>query len=410
MQAQLRAKTAIYLDANAALPPSHQTIAELTKECALGEAFFANPSSVHSFGRFASAHLSKAQSRIAQSIGARAQDLILTSSGTEALQTVIFGVLERALTQKVFKPVWITTQGEHAAVRECESWFEQRGGLVYRIPLSPQGSLALDAGDLEQFLSQGRRTVLVSLLWVNNETGAIIDLQAILNQLPIKPDRSHYCPMVLVDGCQAWGKIPIHVDQLKTWGVHALGLSGAKIGGLLGTGVLWVTPEKLNDFDPQFLGSQQSKRRGGSENVLGAVALGLAAQSLMDPTHWKHVSEVEHSRDALQAALESHFGDIEIRAHKNVRVGNTLNIGFKSVKKPGLVQALDLMGIAVSSGSACSSGVEEPSATLLAMGVSQDLARSAVRISLAKPLENEQIQVIVKGIQDAVQRFRAKNS
>lgn len=413
----MQERTAIYLDANAALPPSSELICKL-KECMSEAAVFANASSVHSFGRYAHSSLSKALTAIAQSLGARTQDLVLTSSGTEALQSVLKPVAFRALRGHAASPVWITVDGAHAALRECENWFTQLGGIVYKIKIDGDGQPQFDPKDLTAFLLKSSVTpaeiALISLLWVNNETGIVTDVRSILSEIRAVLSRIANAessnPFVLLDGCQAWGKLPISVELLSQWGVHGLGLSAAKVGGLLGTGVFWLNPSKKNVFEPLFIGSQQRGRRGGSENVIGAIALGIACTEINSTLHLTKVTKISHSRDVLQASLLEVFPDLIIRGKNSLRVGNTLNIGFPEITQPGLVQILDSMGIAVSAGSACSSGIEEPSATLLAMGVPENLARSAIRISLAEPLENHEIQVIVNSITDAVKRFRPKKN
>lgn len=381
-------RAGIYLDSNAGAP-----LRPRVQEALL--AFFReshhthpfpNPSSLHSYGRHAKKLLAQARLQIAQSLGSSIDpaDLIFTSSGTESNQLAIRSVLEHRLLQGE-KPHWITSSVEHDSVLQCVEWLKAHGGSVSFLPVDSHGIY-----DFSAISSLWRKeTALVSLLWVNNETGVINPIQTAAHRVKSQGGIFH------VDATQAWGKLPVDLNSL---GADWVSFAGHKIGAPAGIGVLWKKENSRNNsFVPLLMGKQEKSRRGGTENLLGAILLGIAASDL-NPLEWTH--RVAPLRDRLQDAIFEKIPDVTIHGQLAPRVANTLCLSFgagesRKVQNDTLVAALDLAGFAVSQGSACSSGVAHASPVLLAMGVSESDARSAIRISLVDEVPWSQLERFV---------------
>ena len=225
-----------------------------------------NPSSIHSHGRLAKRWLAESREQIAHSLGKSVdpEQLIFTSSGTEANQLAIRSVFERRLI-KGERLHWITTPVEHDSVMQMQNWILERGGEVSVLPVDSNGAPKIE------YLAELWRpeTALVSMLWVNNETGVISSVEEAIAFVKAKGGQIH------LDAAQAWGKLPIDLEAL---GAHRVTFSGYKVGGLPGTGVLWLN--KGVRADAVILGKQEKGRRGGTENLTGLISLGAAAQSL----------------------------------------------------------------------------------------------------------------------------------
>jgi cysteine desulfurase len=405
----MQARAAIYLDANAGAPLSAAAIESILPLLAdagasvqtggppraFSAAILGNPSSTHSEGRSSKRRLRQAREQIARSLGpgVRPEDLIFTSSGTEANQMAVRAVLEPMLLRGE-KPHWILTAGEHDAHMQMIRWLEARGGSVSLLPLCADGSL--DLGKLD--LLWRPETSLVSAVWVNNETGVISDIEALAREAQRRGVPLH------LDGAQAWGKL---VLDLPATGARLASFSGHKIGALAGTGILWHAPEmaKIVAQGALFPGKQEGGLRGGTENLLGAVALGAAASAL-DPVAWAR--EMGPLRERLEQEIKRAIPGARIHGQGAARVANTINLGFEGVEHDGLVMALDLAGYCVSSGSACSSGVTQPSHVLQAMGLSDARARSALRISLPPGISWRELEGFVPALSQAVEKHRQK--
>jgi cysteine desulfurase len=293
-------------------------------------------------------------------------------------------VLERA----PFGAHWITTPVEHDSVLQLVSWFQGRGGQVSFIPVDSEGSV--DVSTLPSLFKP--ETALVSIAWVNNETGVIADVS-----LAATLTKAQGVPLH-VDGAQAWGKLPIDVTAL---GAQFVAFSAHKIGALAGTGVLWVGKgARVNAVLP---GKQEKGRRGGTENVLGAIAAGRAASELSPASFAARVAPL---RDRLESTITSRIPGTRVNGGGAPRVANTLNLSFDGIEGDGLVPALDLAGYSVSSGSACSSGALEPSHVLLAMGRTKAQAMAALRVSLADAVEWSELEGFVDTLVRIVERMR----
>lgn len=388
------AKVASYLDANAGAFLCPDVAEALLPFLGVRSSLVPNPSSIHSHGRTAKRALAEAREAIASSLDADPEQLVLTSSGTEANQLVIRSVLEANLAQGG-RPHWITTPVEHDSVLQMVSWFEKAGGSVSYLPVDTNG--APEVSRLrELFRSEkdqaSHRTVLVSAVWVNNETGVVTDVAA-LSAL------TRECGVPLhLDGAQAWGKLSFSV---KTLGAQFLTFSAHKIGGLAGSGGVWISSG--HGLNPTILGKQEKGRRGGTENLLGIVAMGAAARKL-NPVVWSQ--KVSLLRERLESAICDQIAGTKINGGGAPRVANTLNLSFDGVEGDGLVIALDMAGYSVSSGSACASGVLEPSHVLQAMGKTKSQAMAAVRVSLSPNLSWDTLEGFIHALDSAVKRVR----
>ena len=386
-------RTAIYLDSNAGAP-LHPRVVEALRalfSAPSGAAeLIPNPSSIHSHGRQAKRWFAEARESVAASLGPKAdtEQLIFTSSCTEANQLAIVSALEPVLL-KGGKPHWITTPVEHDSVLQMVSWLIERGGSVSMLPVDSSGQPDITA--LESLWKPGE-TALVSALWVNNETGVISDIPALAAAVRARGGLLH------VDAAQAWGKLPIVAEGS---GISFLTLSGHKIGALAGTGVLYVG--KGVRVHSILRGKQEKGRRGGTENLLGIIAAGAAA-SAVAPGAW--AGTVQPLRDRFEDAIRKLIPGVSVNGEGAPRVANTSNLSFEGVEGDSLVMALDLAGVSVSSGSACASGVLEPSHVLLAMGRTPKQAMAALRVSLSSSNTWDELEAFLSALEPVVARVR----
>jgi cysteine desulfurase len=343
---------------------------------------YGNASSIHKEGQTARRRLEEARESVAALIGATAREVVFTSGGTESNNAALFG----AVATRGFHHI-VTTAIEHPSVLEPLQDLERRGHQLTIVPPSPSGRV--DAGSVLSALRED--TTLVAMMLVNNETGVI---QPVADVARVCRERGihFHC-----DAVQAAGKIDIDVIAL---GADTLALSAHKIHAPKGSGALFVRKglvlERLI-----FGGAQERRRRAGTENVPLAAAFGVAAELARDAATRPHVRAL---RDRLESELANE--QITINGAAAERVPNTASITFRNADGEGLVIALDLEGMAVSTGSACSSGRVEPSHVLLAMGLSPDLARSTVRFSLSRMTTDEEISATVSALREVLPRCR----
>jgi cysteine desulfurase len=386
------ARTGIYLDSNAGAPLKEAAREALISVLREPGVLISNPSSIHSQGRKAKKALAEAKESIARSLGNKIdpEQFVMTSSGTEANQLAIRSVFEPLLAQGK-KPHWITTPIEHDSIRQLIPWLEARGGTVSYLFLDKNGVPQIDP--IRDLFTEN--TALVTAVWVNSETGVILDVASLAQFC-----RSRSVPLHL-DAVQAWGKIPFDLNELDA---QFVSFSGHKIGGLSGCGFLWVA--RGHPIHPVVLGKQEKGRRGGSENVLGIVAMGAAAGTL-NPQKW--AARVAPLRDRLQDVICNRILGTQVNGGQAPRVANTLNLNFEGVEGDSLVMALDLAGYSVSSGSACSSGAMEPSHVLVAMGRTKSQAVAAIRVSLADELSWDVLEGFIAALEKTVGKVRSVN-
>jgi cysteine desulfurase len=210
------------------------------------------------------------------------------------------------------------------------------------------------------------------------------------------------CVPLHLDGAQAWGKVELNLSRS---GASFVSFSGFKIGALSGTGVLWKA-KSAGALSPTILGTQEGLRRGGTENLAGIITLGEAAAHLQPASIEAWDSRVRRVRERLENEILKRIPGSQVNGSRALRVANTLSLSFDGINRSGLVPALDLAGFAVSSGSACSSGVDEPSHVLMAMGHSKGLASASIRVSLCDEISQETQNQFVEALSVCVQRLR----
>lgn len=372
----------LYFDHNATTPVASE-VAET-----LHDAFcrvFGNPSSTHREGQLARQQLENARRVIAGFLHALAPELVFTSGGTEANNLAILGL-------PTDRKHVITTAIEHPSVLEPCRQLEQKGVDVTYLCPNRDGTIEVEA--VRQNLRP--ETVLVSVMHANNETGAIQPIAEIAALLRETGQRIYFHS----DGVQALGKIPVDVQAL---GVDLYSLSAHKIFAPKGTGALFVkkgTP--LHAI--QHGGRHERERRAGTENVPGAMCFTRAIELCA-----RH-EEINTLRDAFESEVLSALDGVEINGAREPRLPNTSNLLFRGISAQALLIALDMRGIAVSTGSACSSGSIEPSPVLLAMGRSREEARSSIRFSLGRYNTAGDVRTLTDAVIACVRQLRKTSS
>ena len=377
----------IYFDHNATTPVEPEVLDAMLPFLS-GE--YGNASSIHTFGQKARAAVETAREQVASLIGARPQEIVFTSGGTEADNHAIFGIVEAASGDR--KHV-ITTAIEHEAVLNTCQALEKRGVGVTYLPVDREGLIELNA--LRSALREYPETALITVMHANNELGAVQALEEI-GRIAAEADVYFH-----TDAVQSAGKIPIDV---KAMGIDLLSLSGHKLYAPKGIGALFIRGgSRLRQL--LYGGHHQRGFRPGTENVAGIVGLGKAAaiaqKSLADDS--KRVGAL---RDTLESRLLARVRDSHANGSRAPRTPNTTNITFPGIEGEALVIALDLKGLACSTGAACSSGAVEPSHVLTAIGLPADEARASLRFSLGRHTTPEQIDVALQVVPAAVEQLR----
>jgi cysteine desulfurase len=374
-----------YLDNNATTPMRKEVLEAMTPFFLED---FGNASSIHWFGQQAKAAIDEARQRVARLIGAQSTEIVFLSGGTEADNFAIRGIVE---SQKSKGRHIITSRIEHPAVlKTCEE-LEKQGFEVTYLPVNSDGLLA--AAQVRDAIRPD--TVLISIMHANNEIGTIQPLEEIGL---IAAEAGIYLHS---DGVQATGKIPIDVKAL---GVHMYSMSSHKLHGPKGVGALFVkkgTPLKSLVTG----GGHERNRRAGTENVPGIVGFGMAAHMAREGLT-EEVGRMGQLRDDMEARLKAAIPDISVNAENAPRLPNTSNIMVDYAEGEGLVISLDLKAIAVSTGSACSSGSMEPSHVLTAIGKTPDEGFGSLRISLSALTTSEDTDRLVETLPGIVDRLR----
>lgn len=373
----------IYLDHNATTPLEPRVL-EAMLPC-LREVF-GNPSSLHWFGQRARAVLDEARAHVGALVAASAGDIVLTGSGTEADNMALRGVLGAA---RGSRRKLVTSALEHHAIVNTAKALAEEGWPVEVARAGSDG--VLDLEDLRAKVDD--ETALVAVMLANNETGVIQPVAEVARM-------AHACgALVHCDAVQAAGKIPVDVGAL---GVDLLALSAHKIGGPKGMGALYV---RRGTRMKALLrgGSQERNRRAGTENVACAAGFGRAAQIARE-----ELAEEAERLGALRDRLEERLQGISgaRRNGEGLRVPNTTNVSFEGIEAESLLMALDLMGVAVSTGAACAAGSVEPSHVLRAMGLSPSRVQGSLRFSLGRDTTLEQLDRAADLVAEAVARQR----
>ena len=381
----------VYLDHSATTPSDRRVVEAMLPY--LTEKF-GNASSVHSFGQEARAAVDRARRQVAAFIGARANEIIFTSGGTEANNLAIRGLCEAAHHNGRHI---ITSAIEHPSVRSSIHGLEQRGWEATQLPVYDDGIVRLE--DVRAALRPG--TILISVMMANNEIGTIQPIAEIGALVRAERSRGHRHLWLHTDGVQAAGRIPIDVESL---GCDLLSLSAHKIYAPKGTGALFVR-RGVRLIPQQVGGHQERERRGGTEAVANIVAFGAAtelAQREM-PERNAHTSGL---RDRFEKRIAECVGEILFNGNCERRLPHLSNISFRFIEGESLLIHLDMQGIAVSSGSACSSGTLEPSPVIQALGRDDELARGSIRFSFGKDNTEEDVDYVLDVVTRAVENLR----
>lgn len=351
---------------------------------------FGNPSSVHWAGRMVSGAIEKAREQVAALLNCAPAEVIFISCGTEGDNHALKGTAD-ALKSKG-KHI-ITTAVEHPAVLETCEALEKDGFRVTYLPVDQDGML--DLTELEAAISE--ETILISVMWANNETGTIFPIDTIGEIARRHKVRFH------TDAVQAVGKIPVDVQQAK---VDMAVISGHKIGAPKGVGAMYLRRGTRID---RFMhgGHQERNRRAGTHNVAGIVGLGVASELALNDLD-KNYRFVRHLRDKLEQGILGAIPEVKLNGHPDPekRLPNTLNVSFNYIEGESLLLFFDMKGIAASSGSACTSGSLEPSHVMNAMGVDIVLAHSSTRFSLGADNTEQEIDYVLSELPPIVQRLR----
>jgi cysteine desulfurase len=371
-----------YLDNNATTPVLPEVL-EAMQPYFLEQ--FGNASSIHHHGQQARAAVESARESLADLLGARASEIVFTSGGTEADNLAIFGLV------KPGDHVITSTIEHHAVLNACHR-VEEIGCEVTYVPVDSQA--LVDPEDIRRALRPNTR--LITIMAANNETG-VVQYVAEIGKVAAEADVYFH-----TDAVQAVGKIPVSVAE---WKCDLLSMSGHKIHAPQGIGALYVRKGTL--LQPLFYGGRHERsRRAGTENVPGIVGLGKAAEIAKRGFSDGSVARIEELRDRIQNTVTESLDQVGVNSASAPRVPNTANIHFDCIEGEALVIALDLKGIAVSTGAACSSGAIEPSHVLTAMGLTADQARASLRFSLGKQNTAEDVDLLLSILPETVQRLR----
>jgi len=384
----------VYLDYNATTPVEPQVLNSMLPYFS---ADFANASSIHTPGQRARSAVETAREQVGALIGARPQEIVFTSGGTESDNHAIFGVAQpilavRSSPAKATAPHIITTAIEHEAVFNACQALETQGVSVTYLPVDRQG--LVDPESVRRAIRP--ETFLITVMHANNELGT---LQPLEQMGRIAKEHKVYFH---TDAVQAAGKIPIDVNALN---VDLLSVSGHKLYAPKGVGALYVrSGTRLRQL--LYGGHHQRGFRPGTENVAGIVGLGKAAEIARDalPSDAQQVSTL---RDKLECGLVERIQQVHVNGGSAPRTPNTTNVMFAGIEGEALVIALDLKGLACSVGAACSSGAVEPSHVLTAIGLSQEEAKSSLRFSLGRHTTESEIDFALEVIPAAVAQLRA---
>ena len=366
----------VYLDHAATTPVRPEVVAAM--EPFYGPRF-GNPSSVHRWGREARAALDEARERVARCLGAQPDEVCFTSGGTEADNLAILGPLRSQRAKG--RTAIVTSPIEHKAVLETVHHAARDGVTERMLGVLPNG--VIDLSSVDDVVDDS--VAVCTVMWVNNEIGTIQPVPEIAKAVKARGGVMH------TDAVQAFGKLAIDV---KTVPVDLLTISGHKIGAPKGVGAMFI--RRGTQVDPMFHGGSQDRgRRPGTENVAAAVALACAAE-LAIAEHDAECTRLASLRDALEEGLVARIPDAVVHGRGAPRAAHILNLSVPGTDSESLLMALDLAGVAASSGSACQSGSVTPSHVLRAMGVRPELAVAAIRMSLGALTTPECVSRVVE--------------
>lgn len=376
----------IYMDHNATTPLREEVLEAMLPYL---RDEYGNASSIHFFGMRARRAIEDAREQVAAALGAQPSEIIFTGCGTEADNQAIKGA---AFANRSKGDHIITSRIEHKAVLQTCQYLEKQGFAVTYLPVDQYGMVNPD--DVAQAISD--RTVLVSVMSANNEVGTIQPIAEIAQVCRERGVAFH------TDAVQAVGKLQIDVDQL---GVDMLSLSAHKFYGPKGVGVLTV--RKGVKIDPLLHGGPQEQgRRAATENVAGIVGLGKAIELRLDETD-AEAARLRALRERLHAGILAQIDHVYLNGHSTERLPGTLSLCFGYVEGEAIIMGLDMAGVAVSTGSACTSAELAPSHVLLAMGVHPAVAQGSIRFSLGRANTAADVDYVLETLPPIVERLRA---
>jgi len=379
----------IYMDNNATTmvaPEVREAMLPFLKE------MYGNPSSIHRFGSEARSHLSLAYDRLYEAVGAPDKDsVVVNSCATEGNNTVLQGVYF-SLIKNGAKDHIVTSNVEHPSIMNCCAFLEKQGVKVTYVPVNREGIVTPEA--VREAITD--RTALVSLMWANNETGVIFPIYEIAKKVRETDALFH------TDATQVIGKIPVSVKD-KT--IDFLTYSGHKFHAPKGVGALYI---RSGVNLPPLLhgGEQMGGLRGGTLDMAGITALGLAAE-LARKGLADELSRVKAMRDRFEETILRDIPDTLVNGRRDSRTPNTSNIIFKGVEGEAILWDLNEMGLAASTGSACATGSEKASYVLTALGVEPSLAHSAIRFSISRYNTEEEIDRAIEIVKKTIKRLRS---
>ena len=382
----------VYLDNSATTPVDPRVAAAMAR--AVVETF-GNASSVHGFGQQARAAVDRARREVAALIGAKQNEIVFTSGGTEANNLAIRGLCEAAAAHGRHI---ITSAIEHPSVAGVCLELEKRGWEITRLPVYENGIVRLE--DVSSALRDD--TVLITIMLANNEIGTIQPVREIGSLVRERRAAGQRHLWLHTDAVQAAGRLPLNVDEL---GCDLLTTSAHKLYAPKGVGALYVR-RGVRLHGQNVGGHQERERRAGTENVPGIVAFGEAAKLAREEIS-KRSDHDRALRDRFEAAVQNRIGDVVMNGDREQRLAHLSNISFRFIEGEGLLINLDLEGVAVSTGSACSSGTLEPSPVIRALGVNDEVARGSLRFSFGKDNTEEDVDYAVEVLSHAVERLRA---
>jgi cysteine desulfurase len=372
----------VYFDNNATTPVLPEVFEAMRPY--FGERF-GNASSIHHHGQETRAAVERARESVAELLGCRASEIVFTSGGTEADNLALFGLARPS-------DHVITSAIEHHAVMNACKQLESQGCEVTWVPVDGRG--LVDPGDVQRALRPNTR--LISVMTANNETGVLQPVEEI-GKLAAEADVYFH-----TDAVQAAGKVPLDVQRI---GCDLLSISGHKMHAPQGVGALYA--RKGTMLQPMLYGGRHERsRRAGTENVPGIIALGKAAELARAALERGGLAAMAGWRDRIEQTVLSAVEATGVNGQDAPRVPNTTNIYFDYIEGEALIIALDLKGLAVSTGAACSSGAIEPSHVLTAMGLPPERARASIRFSLGKQNTAEEVDFALGLIPETVARLR----
>lgn len=381
----------VYLDHSATTPCDPRVVAAMLPY--LTEKF-GNASSVHFYGQEARAALDRARREVAALINARPNEIVFLSGGTEANNLAIRGLAESSAEHRRHL---ITSAIEHSSVRGICETLERRGWEVTRLPVYEDGIVRLE--DVRAALRPD--TVFITVMLANNEIGTIQPVREIGALVCEERARGRKHLWLHTDAVQAAGRMPVDVEELNC---DLLSLSAHKLHAPKGVGALFV--RRSMRLAPQNIGGHQEReRRAGTEAVAQIVAFGVAA-TLARQEFDQRVTHLRRLRERFEDGVTALVSEIVFNGDRARRLPHLSNISFRFIEGEGLLINLDMQGVAVSTGSACSSGSLEPSPVILALGRSDELARGSIRFSLGKDTTDEDVDYVLEVLPRAVENLR----